>query len=106
MRQLNSAIIAVVLVSWTAASFAQSTTAPAVQSTTAPAAPVPSGKRMACREATQALTGQARRDQMQLCLAQARLDCLKQAIIKNRRSGAQGFCEKTARNSSARSRSD
>jgi hypothetical protein len=35
---------------------------------------------MACREATQALTGQARRDQMQLCLAQARLDCLKQAI--------------------------
>ena len=80
MRRLNSAIIAVVLASWTAASFAQSTTAPAVQSTTAPAAPVPSGKRMACREATQALTGQARRDQMQLCLAQARLDCLKQAI--------------------------
>jgi len=80
MRRLNSVVFAVILASWTAASFAQSTTAPAVQSTTAPATPVPSGKRMACREATQALTGQVRRDQMQLCLAQARLDCLKQAI--------------------------
>jgi hypothetical protein len=38
------------------------------------------GKRAACRAAAQAATGQERRDQMQLCMAQAHLDCLKQAI--------------------------
>ena len=52
------------------------------QTTTAPAAsvPVPATKRMACLGATQNLKGQDKRDQMQLCMAQARLDCLKQAI--------------------------
>jgi len=39
-------------------------------------------KRDECRIATQSLKGQDRQDQMQLCIAQARLDCLKQAIDK------------------------
>lgn len=38
------------------------------------------GKRAACQTAAQGVQGQDRRDQMQLCLAQARVDCLKQAI--------------------------
>ena len=42
--------------------------------------PVPATKRMGCLATTQNLKGQDRRDQMQLCMAQARLDCLKQAI--------------------------
>jgi len=29
------------------------------------------------------MKGQARKDQMQLCMMQARLDCLKQAIDQN-----------------------
>jgi hypothetical protein len=45
--------------------------------------PAPAGsKRIECRVSTQSLKGQDRRDQMQLCIAQARLDCLKQAIDK------------------------
>ncbi|UPJ69418.1 hypothetical protein [Bradyrhizobium sp. 191] len=48
----------------------------------APAAtvPVPATKRVACLATTQSLKGQDRRDQLQLCMAQARVDCLKQAI--------------------------
>jgi hypothetical protein len=42
--------------------------------------PVPSTKRVTCLATTQNLNGQDKRDQMQLCMAQARLDCLKQAI--------------------------
>jgi hypothetical protein len=34
----------------------------------------------ACRTASQTMRGQEEKDQMQLCMAQARLDCLKQAI--------------------------
>jgi hypothetical protein len=46
------------------------------------AAPVPvvPSKRMACVTAARALKGQEHQDQMQLCMAQAHLDCLKQAI--------------------------
>jgi hypothetical protein len=68
------------------AAFAQSTPTPAptpaapVQSNAAAAEPVSGGKRMACQTASQAMKGQDRRDQMQLCMAQAHLDCLKQAI--------------------------
>jgi hypothetical protein len=51
-----------------------------IQTTTAPASPVSPTKRYACRAASQKFQGQERADQMQLCLAQARLDCLKQAI--------------------------
>jgi hypothetical protein len=54
--------------------------APAPASTSAPAVPVPSGKRFACKSASQAMKGQEQRDQMQLCMMQARIDCLKQAI--------------------------
>ena len=75
---------------------AQSTSAPAPAGSTAAtppaapapanpanAAPAPSGKKLACQSASQAMKGQARQDQMQLCMMQARLDCLKQAIDQN-----------------------
>lgn len=44
------------------------------------AVPVPATKRVTCLATTQNLKGQDRRDQLQLCMAQARVDCLKQAI--------------------------
>jgi hypothetical protein len=46
------------------------------------AAPVPvvPSKRMACVTAARGTQGQQHQDQMQLCMAQAHLDCLKQAI--------------------------
>lgn len=47
------------------------------------AAPAPNGKKIVCQTASQAIKGQARRDQIQLCMMQARLDCLKQAIDQN-----------------------
>ncbi|MGY0571375.1 hypothetical protein ACTGJ9_010240 [Bradyrhizobium sp. RDM12] len=56
--------------------FAQTTPAPAAPTTV----PVPATKRVTCLATTQNLKGQDKRDQMQLCMAQARLDCLKQAI--------------------------
>jgi hypothetical protein len=59
---------------------AVSPTTDPVSASTAPAAPVPSGKRLACQTAAQGAQGQERRDQMRLCLAQAHMDCLKQAI--------------------------
>jgi hypothetical protein len=51
-----------------------------VQTVTAPAAPVNPSRRFVCRAASQKYQGQDRADQMQLCVEQARLDCLKQAI--------------------------
>jgi hypothetical protein len=54
--------------------------APTVQTNPAAAAPVSPSKRYTCRAQTQAARGQDRLDQMQLCMAQARVDCLKQAI--------------------------
>ena len=81
MRLLLSGIVAAGVLILAIAAYAQSTTStPAVPSNPAPAAPVPSGKRFACKTASQALQGQERKDQIQLCMAQARLDCLKQAI--------------------------
>ena len=53
---------------------------PTVQTVTAPAAPVNPSRRFICRAASQKFQGQDRADQMQLCMAQAHLDCLKQAI--------------------------
>lgn len=52
------------------------------QTTPTPTAtvPVPATKRVTCLSSTQNLKGQEKRDQMQLCIAQARVDCLKQAI--------------------------
>lgn len=46
----------------------------------AAAVPLPMGKRLACQTASQPMNGQDKRDQMQLCMEQARIDCLKQAI--------------------------
>jgi Spy/CpxP family protein refolding chaperone len=84
MRLLLSGIVAASVLTPVVAAYAQSTTStPAVPSNPAPAAPVPSGKRFACKTASQGLKGQQQRDQMQLCMAQARLDCLKQAIDQN-----------------------
>jgi hypothetical protein len=81
MRLLLSGIVAAGVLTLAIAAYAQSTTSnPGVPSNPAPAAPVPSGKRFACKTASQALQGQERKDQVQLCMAQARLDCLKQAI--------------------------
>ncbi|PDT92059.1 hypothetical protein CO669_01960 [Bradyrhizobium sp. Y36] len=56
--------------------FAQTTPSAAPTATV----PVPATKRVTCLATTQNLKGQDKRDQLQLCLAQARLDCLKQAI--------------------------
>ena len=55
---------------------------PSISNNTGAPQPVPTGKWLTCRTSAQALQGQDRKDQMQLCLAQARLDCLKQAIAQ------------------------
>jgi hypothetical protein len=57
--------------------FAQTTPAPATPTATVP---VPATKRVTCLATTASLKGQDKRDQMQLCMAQAHVDCLKQAI--------------------------
>ena len=86
MRFASMMLIAAGFLGLALAAFAQSTApttappTPAVQSNPAAAAPVAPSKRYACRAAAQAAQGQERADQMQLCIAQARLDCLKQAI--------------------------
>ncbi|WMT75471.1 hypothetical protein [Bradyrhizobium sp. Ash2021] len=76
------AIVSAGSIVFSVAAFAQSAPTPAApaQTNSAAAVPVPSGKRMACQTASQALKGQDRQDQIQLCMAQARLKCLKQAI--------------------------
>jgi hypothetical protein len=77
---LNS-IVVVGLLTLATAVFAQSTTnTPAARVNPEPTAPVATSKRFACRMASQGFKGQEQRDQMQLCMAQAHLDCLKQAI--------------------------
>jgi hypothetical protein len=95
MRILAAAIVAGSLALATVAAtvaLAQSTSAPAPTGSAAAtppvavapanpaAAPAPSGKKLACQTASEAMKGQ---DQMQLCMMQARLDCLKQAIDQN-----------------------
>jgi hypothetical protein len=81
----NAAIVAVALALATAA-IAQTQPSPptpvpvAVPAGSVAAAPVPVGKRMACQASAQAMSGQDKRDHMQLCIAQVRFDCLKQAI--------------------------
>jgi hypothetical protein len=82
MRISLAAIVASLVIAANAYAQAPATPAATDAATAAPAAavPVPSGKRFACRTASQGLQGQERQDQMQLCVAQARIDCLKQAI--------------------------
>lgn len=75
--RLPSAAVAASLVSLIIAPvFAQTTPSAASTATV----PVPAAKRVTCLSSTQNLKGQDKRDQMQLCMAQARVDCLKQAI--------------------------
>jgi hypothetical protein len=91
MKQLLCVIVAAISLASAVSALAQSasTTAPAVPApTAAPAAPVnpaaaepvATSKKFACRTASEGRTGQEHQDAMQLCMAQARLDCLKQAI--------------------------
>ena len=82
MRISLAAIAASLAIVATAYAQAPSTPAATDPAAVAPAeaVPVPSGKRFACRTASQGLQGQERHDQIQLCGAQARIDCLKQAI--------------------------
>jgi hypothetical protein len=70
------------------AAFAQSTAPQVTQGAAPAAAPAAAnapgaaagGKRAGCVTAVQGKQGQDRQDQMQLCMAQAHVDCLKQAI--------------------------
>jgi len=71
------------------AAFAQSTapqatpgpaTSPAPAAAPATSSGAAGGKRAGCLTEVQGKQGQDRQDQMQLCMAQARVDCLKQAI--------------------------
>jgi hypothetical protein len=83
MRYLFNAVIVTASLALAPAAFAQSAPAPAAPAVTvnpAAAVPVALGKRMACRSASRAVQGQDKQDQMQLCMAQAHLDCLKQAV--------------------------
>ncbi|QOZ30830.1 hypothetical protein [Bradyrhizobium sp. CCBAU 53421] len=88
MKRLVVALVSAGSLLVSVAAFAQSTSAPAPAAAPAAApaseitsaAPVPGAKRAACQSAAKALKGQERHDQMQLCMAQAHLDCLKQAI--------------------------
>ena len=88
MKHLIVALVSAGSLLVSVAAFAQSTAAPApaapaaapAQASTSAAVPVPGAKRAACQSAAKALKGQERHDQMQLCMAQAHLDCLKQAI--------------------------
>jgi hypothetical protein len=87
MRFLFGAGVVTALLTLAIAAFAQSTSAPATavpaSANPAAAAPLAIGKRLACRTGSQGMNGQAQKDQMQLCMAQARVDCLKQAIDQN-----------------------
>jgi hypothetical protein len=85
MKRLVVALVSAGSLLVSVAALAQSTSAPApaaapAQESTSATSPVPGAKRAACKSSAQALKGQDRHDQMQLCMAQAHLDCLKQAI--------------------------
>jgi hypothetical protein len=80
MRFGLRSIVAIGSLVLAAAAFAQSTTTTPVAPANPDPAPVAMSTRFACQAASQKFTGQEKRDQMQLCMAQAHLDCLKQAI--------------------------
>ena len=90
MKYFLSGVMAAGWFCLAAAGFAQSNTTPPAAATPVPAAspalaaaPEKSGnggKRAECVTAVQGKTGQDRQDQFQLCIANARVDCLKQAI--------------------------
>jgi Spy/CpxP family protein refolding chaperone len=85
LMNISRVMIAAGALSLASAALAQS----AAGTSAPPASPAPnagvapsaaSGKRSACQTSAQGMKGQERQDQMQLCMAQAHLDCLKQAI--------------------------
>ncbi|MBB4261741.1 MULTISPECIES: hypothetical protein [unclassified Bradyrhizobium] len=76
--KLPSATVAASLVCLIVAPVFAQTPAPTASPTVT--VPVPATKRVTCLATTASLKGQDKRDQLQLCMAQARLDCLKQAI--------------------------
>ena len=78
--KLPSAAVAASLVCLIIAPVFAQTTPPAAPAVSPSTVPVPATKRVTCLATTASLKGQDKRDQMQLCMAQARLDCLKQAI--------------------------
>ncbi|MFL6839951.1 MAG: hypothetical protein ACJ8FZ_21960 [Bradyrhizobium sp.] len=78
--KLPAAAVAASLVCLIIAPVLAQTTPPPVPAAPTTTVPVPATKRVTCLATTQSLKGQDKRDQMQLCMAQARLDCLKQAI--------------------------
>ena len=92
MKYVLSAVMAASWLFLAVAAFAQSTSTPQATPTPAPAASPaaaanPStgaatggGKRAECLVAAQGKKGQDRQDELQLCMAQGHLDCLKQAI--------------------------
>ena len=83
MRFLPCVITVILTLGAAIAALAQSpdpTPPPSVQNNDAPATPVAESRLFACQTAVKGLQGQERQDQIQLCRAQAHLDCLKQAI--------------------------
>jgi hypothetical protein len=83
MKRLLSVIVAFSSLTLALAAFAQSTTStPPVPANPAAAEPVATSKKFACQAASQGSKGQEHKDLVQLCVAQAHLDCLKQAIDK------------------------
>ena len=78
----SSIAVAACLVCLIIASVSAQTSPPPAAASSSPTStvPVPATKRVTCLATTQSLKGQDKRDQMQLCMAQARVDCLKQAI--------------------------
>jgi len=87
MKYFLSAVMAAGWLCLGMAALAQSTApsaspspAPAAAPAANPPASASGGKRAECAAAAAGKQGQDRQDQMQLCLAQARVECLKQAI--------------------------
>ena len=95
MKYFLNAVMAAGWLCLAVAAFAQSTSTPQATPTPVPA-PAPAaapaatgnpaagaatgGKRAECLATVQGKKGQDRQDELQLCLAQAHVDCLKQAI--------------------------
>jgi hypothetical protein len=80
--KLSSVALATSLVCLIIAPVSAQTSSPQAAAPSGPTStvPIPATKRVTCLATTQNLKGQDKRDRMQLCMAQARLDCLKQAI--------------------------
>ena len=79
MRLPSATVVASLVCLIVAPAIAQ-TPPPATPAAPTSTVPVPATKRVTCLSTAQNLKGQDKRDQMQLCMAQARVDCLKQAI--------------------------